>query len=140
MICVSIVQPTNRAARADLERAALVADLAELRLDYLQEPPDLPFLLNARTCPVIVTNRAARQGGLWPASEVERVALLSEAVSLGNPRRAGIDSRGRGFQSKLRARARSLSGESNGQSQCAGMGRRSTSRLVEVVSLDASSA
>ena len=80
MICVPIVARTNRAARADLARAAALADIAELRLDYLQEPPDLEFLLADRPCPVIVTNRAPRQGGFFEGGEVERVALLREAV------------------------------------------------------------
>jgi 3-dehydroquinate dehydratase/shikimate dehydrogenase len=83
MICVPIVAGTNEAARADLKRAAAVADLAELRLDYLQEPPDLAYLLDGRPCPVIVTNRSTRQGGLSAASDVERVAPLREAVYLG---------------------------------------------------------
>jgi 3-dehydroquinate dehydratase/shikimate dehydrogenase len=83
MICVAIVANTNEAARKQLRRAAAVADMAELRLDYIQERPDVGYLLADRPCPVIVTNRPPRQGGLFGGSEAERVAFLREAVSLG---------------------------------------------------------
>ena len=83
MICAAVVAGTNQGARADLARAAVIADMAELRLDYLQEPPNLEYLLAGRRCPVVVTNRPPRQGGLYGGSEAERVALLREAVQLG---------------------------------------------------------
>ncbi len=83
MICATITAATNREARADLALAASKADLAELRLDYLQERPDLEALLADRPCPVIVTNRPARQGGFFSGGEPERVAPLREAAELG---------------------------------------------------------
>lgn len=83
MICVPIVATTNDRARADMKKAAALADLIELRLDYLEEPPDLETLLENRPLPVIVTNRPVREGGLWEGDETGRVALLREAVSLG---------------------------------------------------------
>ncbi len=84
MICVPIVETTNESAAARLEEAAVVsADLAELRIDYLQEPPDLRALLENRPLPVIVTNRPVREGGLFAGDEVARVALLREAAFLG---------------------------------------------------------
>jgi 3-dehydroquinate dehydratase/shikimate dehydrogenase len=83
MICATITARTNRDARADLLLAAAAADLAELRLDFLAEKPDLRLLLEDRPCRVIVTNRAARQGGSFGGSEAERIAPLREAVQLG---------------------------------------------------------
>ncbi|MCD6404201.1 MAG: shikimate dehydrogenase [Planctomycetes bacterium] len=83
MICVPIVETTNDRAAARLEEAAVSADLAELRIDYLQEPPDLRRLLENRPLPVIVTNRPVREGGLFAGDEMTRVALLREAASLG---------------------------------------------------------
>jgi len=83
MICVPIAATTNARAKEELARAAEAADLAELRLDYLQEPADLGFLLEGRRCPVIVTNRCVRQGGLSALPDVLRVGVLQEAVYLG---------------------------------------------------------
>ncbi len=83
MICVPIVATTNRQARADMKKAAAIADLVELRLDYLEEPPEVEMLLDDRPLPVIVTNRPVREGGLWEEDETRRVAHLREAISLG---------------------------------------------------------
>ncbi len=83
MICVPVVATTNEQARADLVRASALADLAELRLDYLEEKPDLARLLEDRPLPVIVTNRPVREGGLWEGDEMGRAACLREAVALG---------------------------------------------------------
>jgi len=83
VICVPITASSNDRAKADLREAALVGDLAELRIDFLSEPPRLAYLLEGRPCPVIVTNRPARQGGFFTGSEPERVAFLKEAVQLG---------------------------------------------------------
>ena len=44
---------------------------------------DLPSILADRPCPVIVTNRAEREGGGFRGGEQERVRPLLEAVSLG---------------------------------------------------------
>jgi 3-dehydroquinate dehydratase / shikimate dehydrogenase len=83
MICAPITASSNDKAKADLKEAALVADLAELRLDFLTEPPRLAYLLEGRPCPVIVTNRPARQGGFFTGAEPERMAPLKEAIQLG---------------------------------------------------------
>ena len=83
MICVPIVATNNDRAKADMKKAAAIADLIELRLDYLEEPPEIETLLEDRPLPVIVTNRPVREGGLWEGDETGRVALLREAVSLG---------------------------------------------------------
>ena len=44
---------------------------------------DLARILSDRPCPVIVTNRAEREGGGFRGSEQERVRPLLEAISLG---------------------------------------------------------
>jgi len=83
MLAVALGARTIAEMRAALAQAARVADVAELRLDYLQEPCRLPSLLHARPCPVIVTNRPLREGGLYRGDESARVEALREACALG---------------------------------------------------------
>ncbi len=72
---------TDEMLRA-LEAQAGAADLVELRIDGMTEC-DLPRLLRERPCPVIVTCRAAWEGGAFRGDEAERVGLLLEAAALG---------------------------------------------------------
>lgn len=65
-----------------LGRIADIADIAELRLD-LMDDFDLPRLLENRPCPVIVTYRPEREGGKYTGSEEDRIAVLREAIRLG---------------------------------------------------------
>jgi 3-dehydroquinate dehydratase/shikimate dehydrogenase len=44
---------------------------------------DLPRLLHERPCPVVVTCRAAREGGRWRRSEEVRLDVLRQAIQLG---------------------------------------------------------
>lgn len=83
MIGVSLGAKTMAEAFAALPRIAAEADIAEIRLDYFEEPYDLPALLRDRPLPVIVTNRPPREGGrcAWP--EDERLATLRRAAELG---------------------------------------------------------
>jgi 3-dehydroquinate dehydratase / shikimate dehydrogenase len=81
-ICVTVGAPTLAALREGRDRAAREADLVELRLDLL-ESPDVPGALEGRTGPVIVTCRAAFEGGQFRGSEAERLALLHEAWAAG---------------------------------------------------------
>jgi 3-dehydroquinate dehydratase / shikimate dehydrogenase len=81
-ICVTIGAPTLAALREARDRAAREADLVELRLDSL-EAPEVPGALHGRTGPVIVTCRAAFEGGQFRGSEAERLALLHQAWALG---------------------------------------------------------
>lgn len=71
---------------ADLRRlrdeAAAQADLVELRLDAVARP-DAAGALEGRTRPVIVTCRAAWEGGHFGGSEEERERVLRDALSLG---------------------------------------------------------
>jgi 3-dehydroquinate dehydratase type I len=57
------------------------ADLLELRIDLIADL-DLPILLKAKTCPVLVTNRRREEGGSFRGTEEQRILLLCEAVRL----------------------------------------------------------
>ena len=81
-ICVPITATTMEAAVSDIRQASQVADLLELRIDYLPEPV-LEELLQAAGVPVIVTNRVQSEGGHFKGSEPERIALLKQAIDLG---------------------------------------------------------
>jgi len=65
-----------------IEKAEGLADLVELRVDYLREQ-GLELLLRAGQKPMIVTNRRKDEGGKYKGEEKERIALLQEAIGLG---------------------------------------------------------
>ncbi|HRU04175.1 MAG TPA: shikimate dehydrogenase [Candidatus Brocadiia bacterium] len=81
-ICVSVVGESTDAMLGQMAQAAPHADILELRLDRVVNP-DIARLINARTRPVIATNRPVREGGQFRGSEEERVALLQQAAELG---------------------------------------------------------
>ncbi len=64
------------------QRDASTADLVELRLD-LMDRPDPDAAMAGRTRPVVVTCRAAWEGGRFQGSEAERLAILTRALELG---------------------------------------------------------
>lgn len=82
LLCVSVTTTTVEETLKVLHSPGRAFDVAELRLDYIQSP-DLPRLLEARPCPVIVTCRPAREGGRWTGDEGRRLGLLAEADRLG---------------------------------------------------------
>jgi 3-dehydroquinate dehydratase type I len=82
MICIPITAAKTEAAIDQMERAAPLADLIELRIDRMPDAA-LERLLAARRNPVIVTNRRREEGGAFPGTEEERVALLVQAARLG---------------------------------------------------------
>jgi 3-dehydroquinate dehydratase/shikimate dehydrogenase len=82
LIAVALNEPTTDHARAALRRAADRADIVELRLDLMDEF-DVPRLLADRPCPVVVTCRAAREGGHWAGTEDARLDVLRAAIDLG---------------------------------------------------------
>ena len=82
MIGVALAPNSTDDAIASLREVSEQADIAELRLDLMPEY-DLPRILADRPCPVIVTNRAEREGGGFRGSEEERVRPLLEAIALG---------------------------------------------------------
>jgi 3-dehydroquinate dehydratase/shikimate dehydrogenase len=81
-ICTTVGATTIEALRDARDRAARTADLVELRLDAL-EAPDVAGALAGRTGPVIVTCRAAFEGGHFRGSEEERLGILAEAWRAG---------------------------------------------------------
>lgn len=81
LLCETIAAPTMAALRAQRD-AVTQADLVELRLD-LVDRPDVAGALAGRTRPVLVTCRAAWEGGGFHGSEDERQRLLAEALAAG---------------------------------------------------------
>ena len=84
MICVIIGRTRHKMVVA--EHRALAergAQLVELRLDWLKNPPDLRFLLDERPTPVICTCRRAEDQGRWRGTEEQRQALLRAAIVAG---------------------------------------------------------
>ncbi len=84
-ICAVITEETVESARAALREASLCADLAEVRLDYLRDfdfndPQSLQKLLEDKTIPVIITCRAASEGGRQMVAEDMRLRLLVEGA------------------------------------------------------------
>jgi 3-dehydroquinate dehydratase / shikimate dehydrogenase len=80
-LCVTVTAPTM----ADLRRqrdAVVDADLVELRLDKVRDP-NVAGALEGRTRPVVITCRAAWEGGGFTGSEDERRRILSEALEFG---------------------------------------------------------
>ncbi|HKQ08761.1 MAG TPA: shikimate dehydrogenase [Blastocatellia bacterium] len=87
-ICAVITESGVAAARAAMQSAAAVADIIELRLDYLRDfdfnnPDRLSALLDDKPLPVIVTCRAVDEGGQQEVAEAVRLRLLTEALRRG---------------------------------------------------------
>lgn len=86
LVAVTVTADTPRQMQARMEAAAKAgADVVELRLDYLREvnKSEVKELLAGKPCPVIVTIRAAWEGGRYPGKEADRLHLLTEAVQAG---------------------------------------------------------
>lgn len=84
MICVSIARGRHRHMIA--EHRHLVqqgAQLAELRLDYINGEVNLKRLLLDRPSPVVITCRRERDGGKFTGSEDQRQMLLRSAIAEG---------------------------------------------------------
>jgi 3-dehydroquinate dehydratase type I len=83
-VCASIGARTHDEARRALARARDAgADLAELRVDRLEERPEMARLLRDRPLPVLVTARPPWEGGGFRGAEDERRGLIEEACALG---------------------------------------------------------
>jgi 3-dehydroquinate dehydratase-1 len=65
-----------------IKKANRLADLIELRVDYLRNAR-LAFLLQDRKKPLIVTNRRKEEGGQYRGEERKRLSVLQEAIHLG---------------------------------------------------------
>jgi 3-dehydroquinate dehydratase/shikimate dehydrogenase len=80
-LCVVVTAPTMAELRRQRDAIA-DADLVELRLDKVSDP-SVAGALQGRTRPVVITCRAAWEGGGFTGSEEERQRILSEALESG---------------------------------------------------------
>ena len=81
-ICLPIVETTGEKALRAVGEANGLADLIELRVDYLKTASLEPLLAKGKK-PLIVTNRRREEGGRYEGDEKKRLAILREAADLG---------------------------------------------------------
>ena len=81
-LCIPIVETTVGKALIAIKKANRLADLIELRVDYLRNAR-LALLLQDRKKPLIVTNRRKEEGGQYRGEERKRLSVLQEAIHLG---------------------------------------------------------
>ena len=84
-VCAVITEQSVSAARARFKQAAQVADMVEVRLDFLQDfdftrPENLRSLLEEKTLPVIITCRSVAEGGRQMIDDQVRLRLLVEGA------------------------------------------------------------
>ena len=84
-ICAVITEGTVDEARAAMKQASAIADLIELRLDYLRDfdfgdERALASLVAGKVLPVIITCRAASEGGQQQIDDRIRLRLLVEGA------------------------------------------------------------
>ncbi len=82
MICISIIADTTETALERMDRASLLADIIEVRLDYIRNP-DIAKIMSSRQRPIIITVTPAHQNGRFAGTEQERCEMLLDAVRLG---------------------------------------------------------
>ena len=80
-LCIPIVETTVEKALIAIKKASQLADLVEIRVDYLKTVSLTPFL-ESRHKPLIITNRRGEEGGQYKGEERKRLAVLQEAVDL----------------------------------------------------------
>ena len=91
LVCVPICETRAIDLRQAMARAGEIADIVELRLDYL--PGDelfkalrnLPSLINSSARPVIVTLRSSEQGGRRQMDDLTRIIFWVEHFLYGKP-------------------------------------------------------
>ena len=81
IICIPIIETSLDKALRTIQQANQVADLIELRIDYLRKP-EVTTLLNGRQRPFIITNRREEEGGKYRGDERKRLEVLKEAIDL----------------------------------------------------------
>ncbi len=81
-ICIPIMAENVESALRKMKRAFPIADILELRIDRIGDV-NLKRLLERKKENILVTNRRKEEGGGFTGKEMERVALLKEAASLG---------------------------------------------------------
>ncbi len=82
MICIPVVAQTTDEAITQIHRASLIADLVEVRVDYIKKP-DLKKILAARQKPLIITVMPGHENGKFEGTEQERLELLTQALKMG---------------------------------------------------------
>jgi 3-dehydroquinate dehydratase type I len=82
MICIPVTAPTVDEALDQLEICRPLADVVELRIDFIRDV-HIDRLLNSSTGRILVTNRKHDEGGHFIGDEHHRVDLLGEAVGSG---------------------------------------------------------
>lgn len=81
-IAASLALPNTDVCLAVLSELAPRIGMAEIRLD-LMDSFDLPRLIAAAPCPLIITCRPPREGGRFPGPEADRLDILARAMDLG---------------------------------------------------------
>jgi 3-dehydroquinate dehydratase type I len=81
-LCIPIVETTMGKALIAIKEVNRLADLIELRADYLRGAK-LALLLENRQKPFIVTHRSKEEGGKYKGEERKRLSFLQEAIDLG---------------------------------------------------------
>ena len=84
-VCAVITEESVDAARAAMKQTSAVADLIELRLDFLRDfdfgdLSALASLLEGKPLPVIITCRASSEGGRTHVDDPVRLRLLVEGT------------------------------------------------------------
>jgi 3-dehydroquinate dehydratase-1/3-dehydroquinate dehydratase/shikimate dehydrogenase len=79
-ICVAVARETVDQALVAVRKVSSLADVIEIRLDYLKDIQVSPFLA-AITTPLLFTNRPVWEGGRFSGDEDARLAPLVEAVN-----------------------------------------------------------
>ena len=80
-LCIPIVETSVEKALIAIKKANQLADLVELRVDYLKVVSLIP-LLEGREKPFIVTHRREEEGGKYKGEEMKRLGVLQEAIDL----------------------------------------------------------
>lgn len=82
-ICVAIGEANEDLAISLAQGAANgLADVVEVRIDYI-EKPDVEKITQSVECPLLFTNRANWEGGLFFGEEERRVELLEHSIMSG---------------------------------------------------------
>lgn len=82
-ICVAIGEANeDHAISLAQEAAKSLADVVEIRLDYI-EKPDIGKIIKSIDCPLLFTNRASWEGGLFLGEEEKRLEQLESSIDNG---------------------------------------------------------
>ncbi len=82
-VCVTVLSKGTKEAISKIKKAEQLADLIELRLDYMEEF-NLRDLINATTLPLLITYRSPEEGGFKKDIDpYKKIESLKEAIELG---------------------------------------------------------